>query len=232
MKRRSFGVAACLAIALATVCCGGGSSVSIDTLQGTWHGTIQNPSKDLGQITVVFAKNGQLTVTTPDGTTTGTAKEERDGIFSYQLSDGTIGGFMVDAGGKHAGFVDENFYFGVVQKDAVALPTYAQGDVVGNWSGTTVHLTGSNLNIDRVSSSSAKVSADGSFSGSDGGGSFSGSFAYFNTAFGRFRGSASESGTDFDVAVFLSADKSFAAGYGCASDPSFPDDCGFTLWHK
>ena len=231
MKMRIYGARVCVAIALAIAGCGGGGQ-SVASLQGTWSGTVENPSDALGRITLVFDNGGHFTVTSPDGSSTGTAKEEKDNVFSYKLSDGTSGGFMVDDAGNHAGFVDENFYFGVVQKDASsALPGFTPPDVVGNWSGMTVEL-GSDLSLQRMYGSSATVSSNGAFSGENEKGSFVGAFADYNPAYGRFRGGATQGGYSMYVSVFLTADKSFAAGYGCAKSGTFPADCGFTLWHK
>jgi hypothetical protein len=220
-----------LAIVSTVAGCGGGSN-SVESLEGKWTGTVESPSGALSKLTAEFTGNGRFTVTSPDGSASGTAKQEQPGIFSYKLDDGTIGGFMVDADGKHAGFVDEEFYFGVLQKDASNLPSYSPADVMGTWSGTTVELAGSALRIERVSSSSVNVASSGSFSGSNADGSFTGSFYDYNSAFGRFRADASQRGSSYYVAVFLTADKSVAAGYGCAHGGSFPDDCGFVIWHR
>jgi hypothetical protein len=202
-------------------------------LQGTWVGTIEDPSALLGRIKVVFSGDGAMTVTTSEGTQAGTANHLQGNLWEYRMSDGSSGGFMLDGDGKHAGFVDENFFFGVVQKDATGLPVYGASDIAGSWSGSSVELSGPGLDLVRTYGSSATVTSGMSFAGSDAHGVFAGSFDDYNSDYGRFRGGASRPDDSVaGVAIFLSPDKSFAAGYACLSGGNFPDDCSFTLWHK
>jgi hypothetical protein len=233
---------ACCALALvfvgAAFGCPGGSDPGGDGglapggLQGTWAGTIEDPSAALGRIKVVFAGDGAMTVTTSEGTLSGTASRLQDNLYEFRLDDGTSGGFMLDADGKHAGFVDENFFFGVVQKNATGLPVYAGSDIAGSWSGSSVELSGSGLDLMRTYESSATVTGM-SFAGNDAHGVFAGSFQDYDADYGRFRGGVSRPDHSVaGVAIFLSADKSFAAGYACLSGGHFPDDCNFSLWRR
>jgi hypothetical protein len=175
-----------------------------------------------------------MSITTAEGSMTGTAVHVQGNLYGYELSDGTSGGFMVDDSGRHAGFVDRQFYFGVVEKGATNLPRYDALDLVGSWSGSTVELSGPELELVRTYSSSATVSSAYAFVGSNAAhGVFAGSFEDYSADYGRFRGRASlPDDSLMNVAIFLSADKSFAAGYACRAYGRFPDECTFTGWHK
>jgi hypothetical protein len=246
MNGRTWIGAVGMAFALALGACGGSSSssgndngtLSVGSLQGTWYGTvgsIKEPSSALGTITVDFDSNGGMTVTAPGRMSTGTASHTQGNLFGYVMIDGTKGGFMVDDSVNHAAFLGDNASFGVVQKGASELPTYTMADIVGAWSGSTVELSGLDLELVRTYSSSVTVASDYSITGSGGHGSFSGSLSETDPTYGRYSGTVTqeEGGSTSDIAVFLSADKSSGAGYGCMSgDFTFPDDCGFTLWHR
>jgi len=206
-------------------------------LSGTWNGTIENPSFLLGAITVVL-DGSSITVTTPDGTQGGSFAQEQGNIHGFQLADGTLGGFMTDSAGSHAGFVDEEFYFGAVQKGASVLNTsnssnFSSSDIAGSWSGTTVELTGADMGISEVYSSNASVGTDWYISGSDSYGSYSGSVQNYDGRYGRYDFEVYSGSETYVGGQFLTQDKLFAAGYSCPQSVGYYlSYCGFTIWNK
>lgn len=216
-----------------------GGGVSLADLAGTWYGVLEDPSGVLHTISVTLDGSGNLTQHVVDGSSTGltsTITKESDQIFSFLDSDGTEGGFFVDGGAKHAGFVDEDFYFGVLEKGASSLPTYANTDIIGSWSGYGIALD-SYFDIVETWTSSGTVANDFSFSGSDSdGGTFSGSFSTYFSSYGAYYGDFSNSeGASGSMRVFLSPDKSFVASWAAdrsGGSATFPEDYAFECWNK
>ncbi len=209
---------------------GGGGGVPLSSLSGTWFGTIEDPVGDLHTISLSVNSTGEITSERIDGSSTGLTGviEKVSGtIFGFVLSDGTEGGFIVSAGGTHAGFLDEDFNFGVVQKGASSLPIFVEGDVVGTWSGFGV-LINSNFEVTGQSSSSATVNSNFLYSGNDISGSFNGIIDFYSEEFGVFWDTLPG---DVIVGIFLSPDKLFAATYGCEGFFNF-SNCSFNLWNR
>src|SRR4051812_45765758 len=214
---------------------GGGTPAEVSTLAGTWFGTEQDNLGAMHQVTVTVNASGNITQVVTDGvdqSETGTISKSKAGpnIFAFVLSDSTEGGFIVDAGGTHMGFVDDSQFFGVLQKGATALPPYAAEDIAASWSGYGVTLN-ANFDVTQTFNSSATIANDPTrtFTGNDFGGAFSGSFPTSPTL-GRWTGTFSQSTTGGPVSALLSADKTFVASQACGG--TFPDGCSFSAWNR
>lgn len=221
--------------------CGGGGhktgdpgvgGLSVASLQGSWYGTMKDDSGYLHTFQISVDGSGNVTSMVIDGDVTGDTAvitKVSAKVFGMTISDGTDAGFIVDAGGTHAGFVDDTFFFGVLQKNATSLPFFPDTDVIGTWSGYGVTLD-SNFELDQEFSSSATVASNFDFSGSDLTGLFTGSITGWHDNYGVYLGDFTNTNGSGNVVVFLSADKTFAASYACTG--SFPTGCSFTAWNK
>lgn len=220
--------------------CGAGAPNPFANLAGTWFGILEAPNGALSTISVTIDGSGNLT---DNGTgRQATITQDSAQIFSFVYTDdGTEGGFIVDPSFTHAGFLDEDFNFGVVQKGASALPAYAQQDIAATWSGRSVELDAA-FNITQDYTSTATVAAaDGRLTGNDSTGTtFSGFFrADAVPDFGVWQWSLTNSAGGSGLAeAFMSVDKSFIATWACDTrdDPNvnigFPVDCAFGVWTK
>lgn len=235
MRRSIFAIAAILGATLILSVAGCGSS-SGDAVpgpaDGTYRGTIED-SGSLDPITVVIA-GGSITVTIPAGTLTGTFAQEVGNIYGFNI-DGTDGGFILDASGTRAGFVNEVFSFGAVQKDAVSPPgSYAQGDLTGSWTGEYAE-TDFLFELIAYGSTQVTVAGGGSFNGSsDAPDTFNGTLTLDDASYGRYTGTVTSSGYGSGtVSAFVTPDKAFAASYACfPNSGAFPDGCTFNFWSK
>ncbi len=145
-----------------------------------------------------------------------------------------MGGFIVDASVTHAGYLDEFFNFGAVQKSATGLPDSVRTDIVGSWSGPGVAVD-SAFNIVQTATSNLTVASDFSFTETNSSsGTTTGVFASFTAGlvFGVFIAGTTD-GTTM-VEMFLSADETFASAWACVGDVfvSFPVDCSFFIYNK
>lgn len=218
---------------------GDDGSASLSDLEGTWRGTIEydtGEGPDRGGITVVVSGD-TLSVTSPlGGPFSGRIAHEQGNIYSFEMSDGTTGGFLVDDAARHAAFLDEDESFGVVEKGASALNestvNFSAGDFVGSWNGTTVELD-SAMNITDTYASSASIDASGNVTATDKFGTYVGTASLLSAVWGVASGTL-EAGTSlFEFEMFLTPDKAFGAGWGCESGfISFIADCVFFAWGK
>jgi len=187
------------------------------------------------ELSVTVGGSGNITQILVDGTdqgTTGTITKVGANVFGVVFSDASEGGFIADASGTHAGILDDQFSFGVLQKGAGALPVYAAADIAGTWSGYGV-LLDANFDVTQTFASSATIANDATrtFTGSDIGGAFSGSFPSDPHILGRWQGTFIQGSTPGVVSAFLSVDKTFAATWAC-DGINFPADCSFSAWNR
>ena len=213
-------------------------SVSLADLAGTWYGVQEDPVGDWHTISVTIDGSGNITQILVDGANTGvtaTLTKLDDQIFGYVDSETTEGGLYVDASATYAGFVDEDFYFVVIQKGASSLPTYVNTDIVGTWSGYGLALD-SNGDIAATWTSSATVAGNFTFTGSnDIPVDFDGSFTDFSDTYGVYVGTFSnDQGESGPIRAFLSPDKLFAASWAwdTSGAGNFPEDVSFEVWNK
>jgi hypothetical protein len=227
--------------ALLLAACGGddnGGGPTVGSFQGTWRGAYEVTGVE-HEFAVVVDASGNITDVLQDNVSlglTGTIAAVGGNIFSFSLSNGTNGGFMIDSSATHAGFLDEFGSFGVVQKGATSpLPTYALDDAVGSWAGYSLALDNS-FNLDETSGSSATINSSHNISGSSLNTAFTGSLTSVDSSFGKFLGtwSTASSGSG-NLAAWMSEDKTFVASWECQGSVSSPmtlSDCAFSIWNK
>jgi hypothetical protein len=224
-----------LALLSLEACGGGGGSApaaGAAQLQGDWFGSQIDDEGRLSETTVRLDENGNIVRISgaPDvrGTTSLVSGQSR--IYEFTLSDGTEGGFYVDSSFTYAVFVDEDGFFGVLQKGASSLPDYRNSDVVGRYSGVTVNLDAS-FSITDVINSSVEVRSSLDFEG-DAGGPFTGKFNEANLVYGSYEAEFTDDTGSGRTLAFLSADKTFAGAVSCYDVESFPRNCAFSVWTR
>ncbi|HET6370548.1 MAG TPA: hypothetical protein VFG95_05085, partial [Nitrospiria bacterium] len=207
--------------ALLLAACGGGDNggggPTVGSFQGTWQGAIQQGNSE-HTFAVVVDASGKITDLMVDGTSqnvTGTIAAVGGNIFSFALSNGTNGGFMIDSSATHAGFLDEFGSFGVVQKGGTTpLPTYALDDSVGSWAGYSLSLN-NDFSLDQTSGSSATINSSHNISGSSLTIPFTGNLTSADS-FGKFPGTwTTTSSGNGNLAAWMSEDKTFMASWEC-----------------
>lgn len=218
---------------------GGGGGGAISSLQGTWRGAYDDTISDQ-TLEVVVNASGQITSIRAGGVSlglTGTITQVRGNIYSFILSDNTEGGFMTDASATHAGFVDEDGSFGVLEKGAAGqAASYVDADIQRNWAGYSVQLN-ADMTLAASGSSSATYVTGNEFAVMDLDGP---SQANIGNAqpLGRYPGTWTATGiAPFgSVDAWLSADKTFAASWACTTNflgtsGNFPN-CTFAIWTR
>ena len=216
---------------------GGGGTPPPAGLSGTWFGTLEDADVQLFHYSVTIS-GGSITQVTKDGFNTGqtgTVSQQSPEVMRYTLTAGVVepassGVFLVHATLVHLAFADDAANFGVLQKNAVNLPTYGyDSDLNGAWTGMALQTDFSSFFAEASSTATCAFSnptvgctvtnPSGTFNVT-----LSGAF---DTTFGRWTGTYTGP-TNGDAAVFLSADKTFAAAWACdLPDQIWPDDCAF-----
>lgn len=235
-----------VAVALGLSGCGGGGGgssapppppppdVSLDDLAGTWFGTLEDSVRVLHTLAVTFG-SPSITAVIIDGVDqglTGTVTKEGGQVFAFVLSDGTKGGFLVDANAAHAVFVDDIFEFGVVEKGATSFPTYLINDVDASWSGLDIE-TDDFVTFGQFTTALTCASLACTFTGSNGVTGNVSLTTAFDSAFGRWIGTFTNSvGNAGEARAFLSADKTFAGAWVCDNVGVFPADCDFLALNR
>ncbi len=212
----------------------GGPDVSLDDLAGTWFGTLEDSARTLHTLSLTFG-SPTITAITIDGVNqglTGTVTKEGAQVFSFVLSDGTKGGFLVDENAAHAVLLDDMLEFGVVEKGATSLPTYVSNDSDGSWSGLDVE-TDDFVTFGQFTTTLTCSSLTCTFTRNNG---VTGNVSLttdFNSAFGRWIGSFTNSvGNSGEVRAFMSADKTFAGVWACDDFGLVPADCDFLALNR
>jgi hypothetical protein len=255
-----FGLSLILALFLAA--CGGGgdgggggtssgsSDMPVSSLAGTWYGSYQYGAGAVPfRLAVDVNASGGITAVRRGGTNstngtsanlTGTIQNVGGSKFRFVLSDTaavtTVGGFLVDSAGAHAGFLDEDGSIGALQKGATVPPLrYDFIDIAGTWSGYTVALN-SSMNVVTEGGSNATV-AGSTATGSDFNGTFTASIpsGSISSTYGFYPGTWSNATGSGNLRVFLSPDKRFAAEWACQGGVTYPnnfDTCTFAIWNK
>jgi len=228
-------VALCFCTVLVAACGGGGDGgppppPTAPDMTGTWLGTLEDPNA-LMHTTSVTISGTSITEIRVNGLVTGrtgtVTMSPNAQVFVFTLNDGTKGAFFLDSNLTHAAFVDDEFNFGVVQKGASAVPTYADADINGSWSG--IAGTTTDFNNFSIDSSTANCTHP-TCTVTDSSGPNTVTFGSVDTTFGRWQSISSTTGAL--VAAFLSPDKQFAGTYACNGFAGFPGTCEFTAWKK
>lgn len=215
------------------------TSLTVASLTGTWYGSQEDQNLVMHSMSVTVNSSGIISQISVDGVSTGqystsaiVQNAANKNLFSATLNDGTIVGFFADNTASHVAYLDQNTNVGALQKGATSLPTFAGTDVVGAWTGYSVTLD-SLMNLVSKFSSNATVTGT-TFTGTDtAAGAFSGSFTTWNSVYGRYRGTFTQSTVSGIVRTFLSADKTFAMSYSCPNGVTgFVSVCTFSAWSK
>ena len=218
--------ALCFCTLLFASCGGGGGggdpAPPPPNLTGTWFGTLEDPNSMMHTTSVTISGTSITEIRVDNLVTgqTGTITQRSAQVFAFTLNDGTKGGLFLDSLAAHAAFVDDDFNFGVVQKGATFVPTYANTDINGSWSGIVVTTT----DFNNFSTAPSSATCTHPTCGTGGETVTLGAV----DALGRYLGSSAPSGAF--VAAILSPDKQFGGTYAC--DAAFPAGCEFTAWRK
>ena len=209
-------------------------------MNGTWLGRAETAGGTAMTYGFTVSGAGVVAARTVDGVAdaaTGTLAETSEGVFRVSWSDSTVTALVTDATHTHAGLVLGNGTVGAVQKGATApLPTGADADVVGSWSGTQVRFTGATLAPASLDAASATVSAQQHWDGTDGFGYATAGVDALVVAPGTlaYAGAAEdELAVALSLRCFLTADKTFGfARLDLVTGASFPDTSRFQLLEK
>jgi hypothetical protein len=236
MRRYAFA----LGLAAILAACGGGDGDNRP--QERWSGTLEDADLLLYAVSIImvpsFAGERDIIEVRENGVATGLtgAVGPRFGlVYEYNVTDGVdviFGNFLVDASETHMAFADEGLNFGVLQKDATSLPTYAYADLAGTWSGRSIE-TDFAANVIEVQSGAALATTI-TCQVTDPAGGYSANFDLtFDAAFGRWQGDYTAGPTTGSISAFLSPDKTFLGVWACADpDPLWPEDCVFSAWRR
>ncbi len=222
---------------------GGGSSGAPATLAGTWFGAGARAGGFV-EVQVTVDSGNAVSSILIDGSplgVTGTIEivPGQSQIYSYQLSDGTEGGFYLDQAAGHAVLADWDM-FAVLERGATAMPVYGQIDLGDSFDGISVTVDPF-FELDTVVSSQATLWVSGAFDGSDSAGTvFShapgGNLILFDSHHGSWVGQYQSNGplgfSTGTLWVLMSPDKEFAGSWACDSSGMFPEDCSFAAWRR
>ncbi len=197
-------------------------------LNGTWGGIAEDINYEMGTIsaTVEDRTITQFLIDGIDQTQTSSLAPLASDIFEYLTSDGIYGGMLSDPSKSYGVIVNENWEFGVVQKEA-STP-YGSATIVdlnGSWSGFFVSLFDSayfrypataecNSGVCVTTATGPAVSLQGAIVDDVTGVQSTATFVHRSTlAFdGEFSNTRGGSGVNTG---FLSKDKRFLGAYAC-----------------
>lgn len=231
------------------------ADVTVDQLSGTWFGSFDdNKQVRTFQFTVDAGNMSAITIGgTPQPRLSGaiTKATEVPRAFRFVINeDGNqlvTGMMVVDPSGTYMLYVHDNSQVGVLQKGATALPTFAQTDIDGTWTGDTVStptgfstLTRQDSNATCAPTQPAATPPTSQCTITLGATTRTASNVQLDDpAMGRFIGTFTDdppgSNPPVNVAIrpFLSADKSFAGVWACTDFlGGFPQTCDFSAWKK
>jgi hypothetical protein len=233
---------------------GGGSptppaDVTLGQLQGNWFGSFDDTSTVRSMRLIVDATGNITTVelegvdTDLTGTITKASGVARTFRFALSNSFGdpiSQGLLMADPAAAYLVFLDKYSGFGVVQKGATALPTYAKADVERSWAGDTITTNSDFTTIAQRTSSATCTSTNATTSQCNG--TVSGGTTRAITSLtpddpkGRWIGNYADTvttGTPSNgiARAYLSPDKSFAAAWACSDTSNgLAGPCDFSSW--
>lgn len=233
------------------------SDVTLSQLTGTWFGTF-DPKGSMQAMEIAIDASANITDIKLEGTSTDltgtiTKASEAPRTFRFVLKNKNTppdtvseGMLLADPTGTYLVFLNGYFDFGVVQKGATALPTYAKADVEKTWSGDTLTAT---LNSDPQPgfATIAQKSSNGPCTSDTPTASkctitVSGGVSRAVTSLtqdgprGRWGGNYADtpqsgSPQNGTIKVYLSPDKAFAGVWACQNpDTGFPGTCDFSSW--
>jgi hypothetical protein len=222
----------------------GGMAAPRGTLAGTWFGAAEDETGQLHSVKVTIA-DSRLTSFEVDGAEVGGASSPiakgDEQMFGVTLTfpEGQLQIVMLtDAPGAHFAYVDSFFRFGVLQKDATALPAYATIDINGTWSGVSAFTDFAQFQSDP----SSAICIVGTCSVTEVDARMTEAFTQgFDSVFGRWLGTSvvrPNTGPDVNKVsrAFVSPDKRFAGVWRCLlganGEVLFPNKCTYSAWVK
>lgn len=230
--------------------CGGGGgaggaagSGQAGPLAGAWFGAAEDETGQLHSVRLTIA-DARVTSFAVDGADiggSGPLSQDDAHVFSAALTFPT-GQLQVilfaDAAGTHFVYLDNFFRFGVLQKNATALPAYASIDINGTWKGISVFTDFAQYKWD----ASSAICIVGTCSVTEVDDRMTEAFTQgFDSVFGRWLGTSViklPTGPDVNKVsrVFVTPDKAFAGVWRClvGADGTvlFPSKCTYSAWGK
>jgi hypothetical protein len=246
--RRFFPVIMVLIIfSLASACGGGGGGgngggplgPALTEFAGDWFGPGNDGGLDPFEVGLTMDGSGGISAYNIDSVSqsnlipaTFVVEDESSALITF--FDSSEGGMFWDDAVQHILFVDSGAEIAaVVQKNAVALPSYAASDAVDSWSGYAYIFSDGIGDFEKESPVLLTVANDLSFSGTDPTNQpFTGSFnaSLFDSSHGMYVGTVNAS-IDQPIQVVLSPDKTFFGGVLLKEPPfdAFPWDYIFLV---
>jgi hypothetical protein len=251
--KRELKLAAGLLLAVLAGCGGGGGGGSGNgtaaggtqsgPLAGAWFGAAEDETGQLHTVRLTIA-GSRVTSFEVDGADVGGSGplgQDDAQVFSASLTfpQGQLQLILfADPAGTHFVYLDNFFRFGVLQKNATALPAYASVDINGTWSGISAFTDFAQYQWDPSSAicivgTCSVTEVDDRMTESFTGG--------FDSVFGRWLGTSViklPTGPDVNKIsrAFVSPDKKFAGVWRClvGADGSvlFPNKCTYSAWAK
>jgi hypothetical protein len=229
--------------------CGGGGGTAAPAgaqagpLAGAWYGAAEDETGQLHSIGLTIGDSRVTSFAVDGADFGGSGPLSRDDahVFSAALTFPTgqlqvI--FFADAAGTHVVYLDNFFRFGVLQKNATALPAYASIDINGTWKGISAFTDFARYQWD----ASSAICIVGTCSVTEVDDRLTEAFTGgFDSVFGRWLGSSVvklPAGPDVNKVsrAFVSPDKTFAGVWRClvGADGSvlFPGKCSYSAWGK
>ncbi len=235
---------ACAVACLATVyACGGSGSDApppppppVTVLQGSWLGVAEDLQGQSDTVRVDIDGSGRVTDVVVSGASaglTGVMQLVRGNAYRMVMSDGTKVCFFADPSLTYATFVDDGDTIGILQRGAVALPTYANSDLRNaTWAGQSFFID-INYEYDSQLASMAVVAPDGSFTATEGTQNFvsapGAEMTLTDPATGRFVGGFDVMPGVGLVQLYVSADKQFVGGIAYGGG-TYPVDGSLFVW--
>jgi hypothetical protein len=222
---------------------GGAGGGQAGPLSGAWFGAAEDEAGQLHSVGLTIA-GSRVTSFAVDGADiggSGPLSQDDAHIFSAALTfpAGQLQVILLaDAAGTHFVYLDNFFRFGVLQKNATALPAYASIDINGTWKGISAFTDFAQYQWD----ASSAICIVGTCSVTEVDDRMTEAFTQgFDSVFGRWLGTSViklPTGPDVNKVsrAFVSPDKAFAGVWRClvGADGSvlFPGKCTYSAWGK
>ena len=228
-------------------CGGGGGSGAAAApggpLAGAWLGAAEDETGQLHSVRLTIA-DSRVTSFAVDGADiggSGPLSQDDAHVFSAALTFPT-GQLQVillaDPAGTHFVYLDNFFRFGVLQKNATALPAYAAIDINGTWRGISAFTDFAQYQWD----ASSAICIVGTCSVTEVDDRLTEAFTGgFDSVFGRWLGTTVvklPAGPDVNKIsrAFVTPDKAFAGVWRCLVGVDgtvlFPGKCTYSAWEK
>ena len=222
---------------------GGGATAQAGPLEGVWMGAAEDETGQLHAVRMTVA-GSKVTSFAVDGGElggSGTISQDDPQVFSTVLTfpEGQLQAVLfADPAGAHFVYLDNFFRFGVMQKNAAALPAYSSIDINGKWRGVSIFTDFQEYQLDPSSS----ICIVGTCSVTEVDDRMTEAFTQgFDSVYGRWLGTTTidlNSGPEVTKVsrAFVSPDKTFAGVWRClvgaTGDLLFPSKCTYSAWVK